>query len=106
MQPRLLATAFALLCFAAATLAGAVAGNPAGTVLGRSLLVLLAAYLTGRVLETVAHAAVWSPPVAAEEEPADDEPAANDTAEASLASTSPSPLSSPLPLDASRRRAA
>ncbi len=68
MQLRLLATAFALLCFASATLAGVVAGNPAGTVLGRALLVLLAAYLAGRVLETVAHAAVWTPPTAAAEE--------------------------------------
>lgn len=61
MQARLFATSFSLLCFAAAIFAGALAGNASATILGRGLAVLGLAYVAGRVLETVARAADWSP---------------------------------------------
>jgi hypothetical protein len=50
---KLIATCFALVCFAAAIVVGLAAGNPAMTVLWRALLVMGAAWLVGQVVGAV-----------------------------------------------------
>ncbi|BAM04439.1 hypothetical protein [Phycisphaera mikurensis] len=62
IRPRLFATSFGLLCFAAALLAGTIAGNASSAVLGRGLVVLLAAYAAGRMLEAAAALALAEGP--------------------------------------------
>jgi len=53
-----IATCFALVCFAGAVIVGLAAGNPALTILWRSLLVMLGAWLIGRVVGAIAQRAV------------------------------------------------
>jgi ABC-type nickel/cobalt efflux system permease component RcnA len=53
-----IATCFALVCFAAAIIVGLAAGNDALTVLWRSLLIMLGAWLIGRVVGAVAQRAL------------------------------------------------
>jgi hypothetical protein len=53
-----IATCFALVCFAAALLVGLFAGNPALTILWRSLLVMLGAWVVGRVVGAVVQSAL------------------------------------------------
>ena len=48
MQARQIATAFALIAFAATLLAGLAVGNPAGATLGRSIALMLLCYAVGR----------------------------------------------------------
>jgi hypothetical protein len=47
---RLIATAFALVCFTAAVIVGLAVGNTAVTVLWRALLIMLGAWLIGQII--------------------------------------------------------
>lgn len=47
---RVIATCFALAGFAATAIVGVYVGNPAALVLGRAILVMIAAYVVGRLL--------------------------------------------------------
>jgi hypothetical protein len=53
-----IATCFALVCFAAAVIVGLFAGNSALTVLWRSLLVMLGAWIVGRLAGAVVERAL------------------------------------------------
>lgn len=55
---RIIAASFALTSFAAATLAGIAAGNTAGTVLWRAMVVMVACWCIGLVVGSVAQRAV------------------------------------------------
>jgi len=51
---RIIATCFALFCFAGALILGVLAGHVLLTIMSRALLVLILAYLIGRVIGGVA----------------------------------------------------
>ena len=57
---RVIAASFALTSFAAATLAGLYAGNAASTILWRATLVMIACWLIGLLVGSVAQRAVES----------------------------------------------
>jgi len=50
---RLIATCFALVCFAGAVIVGVAAGNSAMTILWRALLVMVGAWLVGQAVGAV-----------------------------------------------------
>lgn len=58
MPTRLIATSLALTAFAAAVLAGVAADNPAATVLWRALVAMIACYIAGAVIGAIASRAL------------------------------------------------
>ncbi|MEM9414083.1 MAG: hypothetical protein AAGA29_01225 [Planctomycetota bacterium] len=58
MPARVIATCFALACFAATAVVGLYNGNPALSIILSSFLVMIAAYVVGAILGAIAQHAV------------------------------------------------
>lgn len=58
MPARVIATCFALACFAASAVVGLYNGNPALSIVLSSALVMVAAYIVGTILGAIAQHAV------------------------------------------------